>query len=98
MSYFYGDSEVNMPHFICSLTIYKFCSSIFLDKMFIENVYWSMELNPMHKLPMILCSDFVANLAIFWRFYVHGKTRSGEFYLAEIIILMYMRVAKYQLE
>ena len=38
-----------------------------------------MELIPAHKLPMILYSDFMANLAIFWRFYVHGKLELANF-------------------
>ena len=51
---FSWDSEVNMPHFIYCLFVYEFSSSIFLDKMLIENVYRNMGSNPVHNLPMIL--------------------------------------------
>ena len=47
--------------------------------MFIEIVYRTMELIPAHKLPMILCSDFMANLAIFGDFMCMEKLDLANF-------------------
>ena len=57
----------------------EFYSSIFIDKMSIRYVYWSMELIPAYKLPITLFSDFVANLAIFCDFMCMEKLDLANF-------------------